>query len=538
MLARRSSQLLAFTRRDAVRLVVAAALLIAAMTAILSVELVPSGSRGLNTIATHGLLDPHPDLAKLAGWFLLSALLVGLLLAWVWRFRPALWHRNRALLLLGLVLLVSTAALRVTADRSVLPYLLPAAAAGLLLAVLLDTGTGLLMMALVALLAGAISGLVELTAYTFLGGLVGLLVIRRGERLGQFAQAAVAIGVVNIAVIAAFSLLGGRDVAGFFQLTAAAFAAAAGSAVVAAGTFALLGNVFGITTSFQLLELANPTQPLLRRLLLEAPGTYHHSLMVGNLAERAAEAIGADALLVRVASYYHDVGKLADPTAFIENQAGGQNLHDDLTPEQSAALVAAHVANGIDLAYRYKLPTPLISFIPQHHGTSLMSFFYAKACDEAVEAAEATPGTPAAEVAAAGVDQARFRHGGPKPQTREAAVLMLADGVEASVRSLSSQDETAIRAMVSRIIAERQTDGQFDECDLTLRDLDRIRDAFVAQLLGMYHRRIEYPQNKIVELESRRAASVSTPSGSSGEGSGSGGVSGGASEAASGGRGA
>ena len=557
MLARRSSQLLAFTRRDAVRLVVAAALLIAAMTVVLSVELVPSGSRGLNTVATHGLLDPHPDLAKLAGWFLLSVLLVGLLLAWVWRFRPSLWHRNRALLLLGLVLLVSTAALRVTADRSVLPYLLPAAAAGLLLAVLLDTGTGLLMMALVALLAGAISGLVELTAYIFLGGLVGLVVIRRGERLGQFAQAAVAIGVVNIAVIAAFSLLSGRDVAGFFQLTAAAFVAAAGVAVVAAGTFALLGNVFGITTSFQLLELANPTQPLLRRLLLEAPGTYHHSLMVGNLAERAAEAISADALLVRVASYYHDVGKLADPTAFIENQAGGQNLHDDLTPEQSAALVAAHVANGIDLAYRYKLPTPLISFIPQHHGTSLMSFFYAKACDEAIEAAGAKPGTAAAEVAAASVDQARFRHGGPKPQTREAAVLMLADGVEASVRSLNSQDESAIRAMVSRIVADRLDDGQFDECDLTLRDIDRIRDAFVAQLLGMYHRRIEYPQNKIVELESRRAAmasgaagepmaavpgSTATDAGSAGgKGSGAGGKgSGGATSggAATGGRGA
>ena len=550
MLARRSSQLLAFTRRDAVRLVVAAALLIAAMTIVLSVELVPSGSRGLNTVATHGLLDPHPDLAKLAGWFLLSVLLVGLLLAWVWRFRPSLWHRNRALLLLGLVLLVSTAALRVTADRSVLPYLLPAAAAGLLLAVLLDTGTGLLMMALVAMLAGAISGLVELTAYIFLGGLVGLVVIRRGERLGQFAQAAVAIGVVNIAVIAAFSLLSGRDVAGFFQLIAAAFVAAAGAAVVAAGTFALLGNVFGITTSFQLLELANPTQPLLRRLLLEAPGTYHHSLMVGNLAERAAEAIAADALLVRVASYYHDVGKLADPTAFIENQAGGQNVHDDLTPEQSAALVAAHVANGIDLAYRYKLPTPLISFIPQHHGTSLMSFFYAKACDEAIEAAGAKPGTAAAEVAVASVDEARFRHGGPKPQTREAAVLMLADGVEASVRSLNSQDESAIRAMVGRIVADRLDDGQFDECDLTLRDIDRIRDAFVVQLLGMYHRRIEYPQNKIVELESRRAAmasgaagepmaavpgSTATDAGSAG-GKGSGGAASGG--AATGGRGA
>jgi cyclic-di-AMP phosphodiesterase PgpH len=277
--------------------------------------------------------------------------------------------------------------------------------------------------------------------------------------------------------------------------------------VVAVGTFALLGNIFGFTTSFQLLELANPSQPLLRRLLLETSGTYHHSLMVGNLGERAAEATGADPLLVRVAAYYHDVGKLANPTAFIENQAGGDNLHDELSPYESAAILKAHVAAGIDLAYEYKLPKPLIAFIPQHHGTAVISYFYAKARDEAVAAAGARPGTPEGEAAAATVDISRFRHSGPKPQSREAAILMLADGVEASVRSLTAQDEPAIRAMVERIIHERLDDGQFDECDLTLRDLERIREAFVAQLLGMYHQRIAYPQSKVVELESRRAAS-------------------------------
>jgi hypothetical protein len=208
-----------------------------------------------------------------------------------------------------------------------------------------------------------------------------------------------------------------------------------------------------------------------------------------------------------VAAYYHDIGKLANPTAFIENQAGGDNLHDDLTPLQSAEVLKAHVAAGIDLAYEYKLPKPLIAFIPQHHGTAVISFFYAKARDEAIAAAGARPGTPEADAAAASVDVKRYRHSGPKPQTREAAILMLADGVEASVRSLTSQDEPAIRAMVDRIIHERLDDGQFDECDLTLRDLERIREAFVAQLLGMYHRRIAYPQSTIVDIESRRTAS-------------------------------
>jgi putative nucleotidyltransferase with HDIG domain len=230
--------------------------------------------------------------------------------------------------------------------------------------------------------------------------------------------------------------------------------------------------------------------------------------MVGNLGERAAEAVGADPLLVRVAAYYHDIGKLADPTAFIENQpAGGPNPHDEMTPEESARVLAAHVANGIDIAYRYKLPKPVISFIPQHHGTGRMSYFWQKARERAVADAGVVPGTAAADAAADAIDERRFRHKGPKPQSREAAILMLADSVEASVRSLSSHDEATIRTMVSRIISERLEDGQFDECDLTLRDLDHIREAFIAQLKGMYHRRIEYPQNKIVELESRRQAS-------------------------------
>jgi membrane-associated HD superfamily phosphohydrolase len=176
-------------------------------------------------------------------------------------------------------------------------------------------------------------------------------------------------------------------------------------------------------------------------------------------------------------------------------------------PEASAQILKSHVTDGIELGYRYKLPKPIIAFIPQHHGTALMSFFYAKAKEQAVEAAVATSGTPQAKAAEATVDPARFRHAGPKPQSKEAAILMLADSVEASVRSLTSQDEPAIRAMVDRIIRERLEDQQLDECDLTLGDVDRIREAFVSQLLGMYHRRIEYPQNKIVELESRRAAS-------------------------------
>ena len=461
-------------------------------------------------IQTLGLLDQAPDVSRLAGWFLLATLVVGLLLGWVWRFRRDLWHRNNVLILVGLLLVFSAFALKLTASRLTIPFLLPTAAVGMLVAILLDAGAAIVLMAVLAVVAGAVNDAsLEIATYVFLGGFAGVVAVRRGDRLQAFVQAGIAVFVVHALVVSAFSLLGERDLRGVLELWGASAVAAGGAAVAAVGSFAVLGNLFGILTVFQLLELANPSQPLLRRLLVETPGTYHHSLMVGNLAERAAEAIGADTLLTRVAAYYHDIGKLANPLAFIENQAGGENVHDRLEPDVSAQIVKQHVVDGIDLAYRTRLPKSLIAFIPQHHGTAIMSYFHARA-----RTAAAAPfgGLETAEgrKAADRVDPGRYRHAGPKPQSREAALIMLADGVEASVRSLSARDEPAIRAMVSRIIEERMSDGQFDECDLTLRDVERIKDAFVAQLLGMYHTRIAYPQNRVVELESRRVAAGAT----------------------------
>jgi putative nucleotidyltransferase with HDIG domain len=336
-----------------------------------------------------------------------------------------------------------------------------------------------------------------------------VIAIRRGDRLQVFVQAGLLIAIVNVLVVAMFGFLGSHDARGVIELMGASVVAAAGSAVATVGLFAVLGSLFGILTVFQLLELANPSQPLLRRLLVETPGTYHHSLMVGNLAERAAEAIGADPLLTRVAAYYHDIGKLANPLAFIENQTGGENIHDELDPETSAQILKAHVPDGIDIAYKAKLPKALIAFIPQHHGTAHLSYFYARAKGLAAEP-YGGPQTADGAKAAAAVDERKYRHSGPKPQTRESALIMLADGVEASVRSLASRDEPAIRAMVARIIDERIADGQFDECDLTMRDVEKIKEAFVQQLLGMYHQRIAYPQNKVVELETRREAGTGT----------------------------
>ncbi|HEY8134863.1 MAG TPA: hypothetical protein VIF08_02400, partial [Candidatus Limnocylindrales bacterium] len=249
MLAR-SAVLRDFTRRDGVRLVAFG----------IALELI------LGTIlAISAFLDPFGNrIPRVAGWYLLAALVVALLLAWIWRFRPQIWNRSNALWLIALLLIGTTIAMKITAGRPVLPYVLPTMAVGLLLAVLLDAGTALLVTGMLALLGGAITGSVEFAAYGLLGGMAGIVLVRRGERFGHFLQAAIAIAIVNIGVVASWALLGNRDLTGLAELAGAAFASAAGSALAALGSFVVVGTLFGITTSFQLLELANPTQKLLR----------------------------------------------------------------------------------------------------------------------------------------------------------------------------------------------------------------------------------------------------------------------------------
>ena len=242
-----------------------------------------------------------------------------------------------------------------------------------------------------AVLAGIVNpnGL-EPAVYVLAGGMTALLAIVRAERLNAFLRAGLFLAVTNVAVVVAFGLLEQTDVpAGSASWSVQGSVNAFLSVVLAVGSFAMLGNLFGIMTVFQLLELANPSNKLLRRLLLETPGTYHHAVMVGNLGERAAETIGADPLLVRVAAYYHDIGKMKNPLAFIENQAGARNIHDELDAETSARIIAAHIRDGIDLGYEHGLPVQIIGFIPQHHGTSVMSYFYGKAVREAGGAADA-----------------------------------------------------------------------------------------------------------------------------------------------------
>ncbi len=438
-----------------------------------------------------GLTRPAVQAGTVVGNALIAAIVAGLLVAFLWRFEPEVWHRNRSVLLFFLSLVVSAVAIRIAADRTLWAFAVPTSATVLLIGILLRNSAGVAMAGALAMLAGVMNrDALEPAAYVLAGGLVGLLTITHAERLNAFVRVFVALSVVNVAVVVGFSLLGQRDLASIVTLGAMGVVNAFLAVILAVGSFTLLGNVFGIMTVFQLLELANPSNRLLRRLLLETPGTYHHSVMVGNLAERAAETIGADPLLARVAAYYHDIGKMKNPLAFIENQAGAHNIHDDLNAETSARIIAGHIRDGIDLGYEHRLPVQVIGYIPQHHGTSVMTYFHTKALREVGGRTDL-------------VDERIYRYPGPKPQSREAAIIMLADGVEASVRSLDEKDEESIRAMVDRIVDARVEDGQLDDAELTLKNITQIKEAFVGQLLGMYHSRIKYPEN-VVPIEGLR----------------------------------
>jgi hypothetical protein len=257
------------------------------------------------------------------------------------------------------------------------------------------------------------------------------------------------------------------------------------SGVLAAGAFVTAGMLFGVTTRVQLMELSQLNAPLLRRLQDEAPGTFHHSVIVGNLAERAADLVGADALLTRVGCYYHDIGKVLQPGMYIENQSAGVSPHDEMSPQESAEVIQQHVSRGLELARRARLPARVQAFIPEHHGTRLVAYFYRIA-------AERNPS----------LDPAGFQYPGPRPQSKETAIVMLADSTEAVIRSSEDRSPERIDQLVEEVIAERLSEGQLDDSDLTLRDVRTIADSFKTTMRAVYHPRVAYPQP--APLEARR----------------------------------
>ena len=393
---------------------------------------------------------------------------------------PILTRPRQLLLLDALFLGTLLAAAFVLQNRDLLPFIFPVATLSMSLTVLLNCELSMVATALWAILAGwYLGGSFEMATYYLVTGLVGALLVRKVRRSGQFFVAGSVVAAIGLATILAFRLLNqGYDWIGFGTYAICAAVSGGLAAALTLGSLSLLGRLFGVTTALHLLELSHPNHPLLRRLMVEAPGTYHHSIMVGTLSERAAEQIGADPLLVRVCAYFHDIGKLIDPASFAENQAGIRNIHEDLEAQESARRILQHVFEGVRLARQHHLPEVLEDGIWQHHGTNMVSFFYQQAVEQHGEDA---------------VRIEDFHYPGPRPRSREMAVLMLADGVEAAVRASPGVDADQIRAIIHRLGQGRLQDGQFDESGLTLRDLAVIEDSFAIVLQGLSHRRVQYP---------------------------------------------
>lgn len=318
----------------------------------------------------------------------------------------------------------------------------------------------------------------------FVGSLAGAYAVREARLRGQIIGAGACVSIVHVACLVLLTpdyhvfLTKNFVVSYLYPLIANGFIAA----FLVIATLKVFEYLFGVLTNYSLLELSDFNQPLLKRLILEAPGTYHHSLIVSNLAEGAADVIGANSLLTRVGAYYHDIGKLIKSEYFTENQILGRNKHDDIEPSMSRLVILNHVKEGVDLARQHHLNETIIDFIPQHHGTSLMHYFYQKAIEGAKEDE--------------GVDESDFRYPGPKPQTRETAITMLADSVEGATRALDEPTPTKIEETVKKVINNKFIDGQLDECHLTLKEINKISATFTRMLSAMYHGRVKYPEKK------------------------------------------
>ncbi len=321
------------------------------------------------------------------------------------------------------------------------------------------------------------SQMLSVLLMTNAGGIVSICMMRRNPaRLSVFLTGLV-VGVVNMTILLCLSALTSSVSMSSFTTASYAMLGAIVAAIMCVGLQPIFEAAFNLVTPSKLIELSNPNHPLLRRLMIETPGTYHHSMVVANLAEAAAEVIGADAVLARVGAYYHDIGKLVRPIYFKENQMG-DNPHDKTDPRVSTAILTEHTRDGVELARKHHLPEQIIDMIQQHHGDTAAMYFYAKTVKQ---------------LGAENVDLNDFRYDGPKPQSSEAAILMLSDTVEAAVRSIQEPTQEKISAMIAKLVRGKMEDGQLDECTLTFRDIGKICKAFENTLKGVYHQRIEYP---------------------------------------------
>ncbi len=442
----------------------------------------------LDALTALGLRNEALDTMAVLVIVVMVNLIVGFVTVYLRLFHNALYNDTPRLFLLAILAVVSVMGIKIGSTLLGLPFtgvnlsylgMMCVASAGMVIALLLSPSVATLIVALLAVTSGVVlNNELRFTVFTLGSSLAGIVSVASMRNRSDVFRAGLAVCGAN----AILSLLVAQIEHDLPREMWAGVVMGIGSGLVALALFYLgvwcFERPFGITTHLRLLELSDPATPILQDFRMAVPGTYAHSLMVGNLAHAAAEAIGADAMLVRVAAYYHDLGKMNRPEFFIENQSNAENVHDRISPSLSALVLVNHVKEGLEIAERVGLPPGVCEVISQHHGTTLMKFFYH----------QATGGVPDPTL------ESQFRYPGPKPQSKEAAILMLADGVEAASRVLDKPTPQRVTEFVNRMIEDKRADGQLDECPLTLRDLRAIRDVFTRTLCATLHARIEYPK--------------------------------------------
>lgn len=446
---------------------------------------------------------------RLSGLFLLAIVFIFTVYAAGSRIFPQILRlKDRDIVLLTLLLIMSLllAAIMSTAGQAMVRggvgleettvlYLAPLAAMGMVATIFLGSAPAFLFAVTASILTGLLLNSFTLSIYYFIGTIAGSAGVSQVKERGASIKSGLLVALANIV-----TLLGLSFYADTFLTAKTLWDTGAGllngllAGIIVTGLIPLFEMIFQYTTNVKLLELANLDRPILRELMVQAPGTYHHSVIVGALVEAAGEAIGANHLLAKVSAYYHDLGKLKKPLYFVENQGGGENRHEKLAPSMSSLILISHIKDGVELARQNKLGQDIIDIIREHHGTSVISYFYQKAREGQGE------GKPE-------INDEDYRYPGPKPQTKEAGLVMLADAVEAASRTLVDPTPARIQGLVQKIINNFFSDGQLDDCELTLKDLHLIASTFNKILTGIFHRRIEYPEPPTKEADkSARAA--------------------------------
>lgn len=418
------------------------------------------------------------------GLGVLIALVLFIQYVYIYKFYNEVFNELNSLVLISLNNCI--AILLARSMYTISPFLIPLASIPMILTLLLNYKISLFTSLVnCILIAVAVNFEVEIILIAIMSAVLGSTILRKMQERNDILYASSYIAIINVILTFSAGFLLSNSVIDVSKKALFTLIGGVLSAILTIGLLPLFENLFGIVTTIKLLELSNPNNLLLKKLLLEAPGTYHHSILVGNLAEVAAEVVNGNPVLARVSAYYHDIGKTKRPYFFKENQIGKENPHDKISPNLSTLIITSHVKDGLELAKEYKIPKVIQDIIQQHHGTSLVKYFYITMKNNSERPED--------------VNEEDFRYQGPIPKSKEAAIIMLADGVEAAVRSINEPTKGKIEEMVNKIIKARLDEGQLDDCDLTLKEIGLIRDAFLKVLISIYHQRIEYPEDKWIK---------------------------------------